>query len=117
MMVGRDLFFHDYERYGYSEEDFEDNVVADAEWEEVVEPKELPVLEKEEDQMLAVIVILVGVALEIVKVNAWFIVPDMAIYIVFGIGVVLAIISIISGIVARKRFNGMSKRVNSFMRR
>ena len=67
--------------------------------------------------MLAVIVILVGVALEIVKVNAWFIVPDMAIYIVFGIGVVLAIISIISGIVARKRFNGMSKRVNSFMRR
>jgi len=42
MMVGRDLFFHDYERYGYSEEDFDDNVVADAEWEEVVEPKELP---------------------------------------------------------------------------
>lgn len=49
MMVGTDLFFHDYERYGYTEEDFEDNVVADAEWEEVVEPKELPALEKEEE--------------------------------------------------------------------
>ena len=48
MMVGRDLFFHDYKKYGYSEEDFEDNVVADAEWEEIVEPKELPVLETED---------------------------------------------------------------------
>ena len=67
--------------------------------------------------MLAVVVILVGVALEIVKANAWFIVPDMAIYIVFGIGVVLAFVSIVSGIVARKRFNGVSKRVNSFIRR
>lgn len=67
--------------------------------------------------MLAVIVILVGVALEIVKANAWFIVPDMAIYIVFGIGLILAVVSIVSGIVARKRFNSMSKRVNSFIRR
>lgn len=67
--------------------------------------------------MLAVVVILVGLALEIVKANAWFIVPDMAIYIVFGIGVVLAIVSIVSGIVARKRFNSVSKRVNSFIRR
>ena len=47
--VGEDLFFHDYEKYGYSEEDFDDNVVADAEWEEIVEPKELPVLEMEEE--------------------------------------------------------------------
>lgn len=67
--------------------------------------------------MLGVIVILVGVALEIVKANAWFIVSDTAIYVVFGIGVVLAIVSIVSGITARKRFNSMSKRVNSFMRR
>lgn len=42
MMCGRDIFWHDYKRYGYSEEDFEDNVVADAEWEEVIEPMELP---------------------------------------------------------------------------
>lgn len=67
--------------------------------------------------MLAVIVILVGVALEIVKANAWFVVPDMAIYIVFGIGLILAVVSIVSGIVARKRFNSMSKRVNSFIKR
>lgn len=67
--------------------------------------------------MLAVIVILVGVALEIVKANAWFIVPDMAIYIVFGIGLILAVVTIVSGIVAKKRFNSMSKRVNSFIRR
>ena len=67
--------------------------------------------------MLAVIVILVGVALEIVKANTWFIVPDMAIYIVFGIGLILAVVTIVSGIVAKKRFNSMSKRVNSFIRR
>ena len=67
--------------------------------------------------MLAVIVILIGVALEIVKANAWFIVPDIAICIVFGIGLILAVVSIVSGIVARKRFNSMSKRVNSFIRR
>lgn len=57
--------------------------------------------------MLAVIVILVGVALEIVKANAWFIVPDMAIYIVFGIGVALVIISVVSQIVAKRRFNSI----------
>jgi len=67
--------------------------------------------------MLAVIVILLGVALEIAKANAWFIVPDMAIYIVFGIGVALAIASIISGIAAKRRFNSTLKRVNSFIRR
>ena len=39
--------------------------------------------------MLAVIVILLGVALEIAKANAWFIVPDFATYIVFGIGLIL----------------------------
>nr|WP_024835481.1 hypothetical protein [Clostridium sp. 12(A)] len=67
--------------------------------------------------MLAVIVILVGVALEIVKANAWFIVPDTAIYIVFGIGVALAIVSIVSSIIAKKRFNSTSERVNRFMRK
>lgn len=63
--------------------------------------------------MLTVIVILVGVALEIVKANAWFIVPDMAVYIVFGISAILLMGSIVSGIAAKKRFNSMSKRVNS----
>ncbi len=67
--------------------------------------------------MLAVILILVGVALEIVKANAWFIVPDLAIYLVFGAGVVLAIVSFVSGIAAKRRFDSMSKRVNRFMRR
>ncbi len=67
--------------------------------------------------MLAVIVILLGVALEIVKVNEWFIVPDMAIYIVFGIGLIHATISIVSGIASKRRFNSMSERVNRFMRR
>lgn len=67
--------------------------------------------------MLAVIVISVGVGLEIVKANAWFIVPDFATYIVFGIGVGLAIVSIVSGIAAKRRFNSMSKQVNNFIRR
>jgi hypothetical protein len=67
--------------------------------------------------MLAVIVILLGVALEIAKANAWFIVPDFATYIVFGIGLILAIVSIVSNIAARKRFNSMSKKVNNFIRR
>ncbi len=67
--------------------------------------------------MLTVIVILVGVALEIVKANSWFIVPDMAIYIVFGIGVALSIVSIVNGVAAKRRFNSISERVNRSMRR
>ncbi|MBW4846283.1 MAG: hypothetical protein KZY87_11965 [Lachnospiraceae bacterium] len=46
--------------------------------------------------MITVIVILVGIALEIVKANAWFIVPDMAIYIVFGIGGPLGLVNVIN---------------------
>ena len=42
MIAGKDLWWYDYYIYGYTEEDFEDNVVADVEWEEVVEPKVLP---------------------------------------------------------------------------
>ena len=66
---------------------------------------------------MAVLVILLGVALEIVKVNGWFVVPDAAIYVVFGIGVTLAFVSVISWIAAKRRFNSMSDRVNRFMRR
>lgn len=64
--------------------------------------------------MLAVLVILLGVALEIVKANGWFIVPNVAIYIVFGIGMILVTVSVVSWIAAKKRFNRMS---NSFIRR
>lgn len=44
MMVGagRDMFWSDYEKYGYTEADFEDesDVVAEAKWEEVKEADE-----------------------------------------------------------------------------
>lgn len=66
---------------------------------------------------MAVFVILLGIALEIVKANAWFIVPDIAIYIVFAIGVALAIASIVSCIIAKRRFNSMSEKVNRYMRK
>ncbi len=61
--------------------------------------------------MLAVIVILVGVALEIVKANGWFIVPDIAIYIVFVIGGLLALVNIINWLSARRLINNTRNRI------
>lgn len=55
--------------------------------------------------MITVIVILVGIALEIVKANAWFIVPDMAIYIVFGIGGPLGLVNVIDWLSTRRIIN------------
>jgi len=52
-----------------------------------------------------------------VKVNVWFTVPDMPIYIVFGIGVALSMVSTISLIAAKRKINSMPKRVNGFIRR
>lgn len=54
MMIGtgRDMFWSNYEKYGYTESDFEDesDVVAEAEWEEVKEQKEeFKRIEKMED--------------------------------------------------------------------
>lgn len=32
-----DVFWFDYEKYGYTDDDFQDNVVADVEYKEVIE--------------------------------------------------------------------------------
>lgn len=59
--------------------------------------------------MMAILVILLGVALEIVKANGWFIVPDIAIYIVFGVGTSLVLITIGSWINAKKTIKKVSR--------
>ncbi|WP_342759500.1 hypothetical protein [Kineothrix sedimenti] len=41
-------FWYDYEKYGYTDDDFQDNVVADVTYEEVVESKRLTKVEKVE---------------------------------------------------------------------
>lgn len=60
--------------------------------------------------MAAILCILIGVALEIVKVNNWFIVPEIASYVMFGIGGLLALINVIIWIGAKMSFDKMSKR-------
>lgn len=60
--------------------------------------------------MAAILCILIGVALEIVKANNWFIVPEIASYVMFGIGGLLALINVITWIGAKMSFDKMSKR-------
>jgi uncharacterized membrane protein len=60
--------------------------------------------------MAAIACILIGVALEVVKANNWFIVPEIATYAMFGLGGFLALISIITQIGARRSVSKVSKR-------
>lgn len=60
--------------------------------------------------MVAIVCILLGVALEIIKVNNWFIVPDVATYVVFGLGGFLTLINAITWIGAIRSVGRATKR-------
>lgn len=67
-------------------------------------------LERGKKSMVAIICILLGVALEIIKANNWFIVPDVATYVVFGLGGFLALVNVITWIGAKRSVNKVAKR-------
>ena len=55
---------------------------------------------------MSIILILIGVLLEIAKANQWFIVPDLAIYIPFILGIILFLYNLI----VINRINNMTKK-------
>lgn len=62
--------------------------------------------------MVVVVLILLGVACEIVKVNAWFIIPEFVSYILFGLGGLMFITNIIGSLIAKRHFNKASSEIN-----
>jgi len=64
--------------------------------------------------MMALLVILLGVVLEIVKANGWFVVPDAAIYTVFGIGGFLIAGAIVNWFSVKRMINKTKNRFNRF---
>lgn len=58
---------------------------------------------------MAIILILLGIGAEIVKANAWFVIPNFVSYILFGIGGVLLLINMVSSFSAAKKIKGFSK--------
>lgn len=60
--------------------------------------------------MLAIILILLGIGAEIVKANAWFIMPEFVSYVLFGIGGVLLLMHIVNWFSAIRKVRGIEKR-------
>ena len=60
--------------------------------------------------MLAIILILLGVGAEIVKANAWFIMPEFVSYVLFGIGGVLLLMHIVNWFSAIRKARKIEKR-------
>ena len=60
--------------------------------------------------MLAVILILLGIGAEIVKANAWFIIPEFVSYVLFGIGGVLLLLNIVNWVSAIRKVRRIEKR-------
>ena len=59
-----------------------------------------------------IVLIILGVAVEIVKANSWFIIPDICTYVLFGLGGLLAVIQFIIFVYTKKQFNRVSKRIH-----
>ena len=51
-----------------------------------------------------IIFVLLGVAGEIVKANGWFIIPDFITYILFGMAIIMVIISFVNYRSVKKEF-------------
>ena len=62
--------------------------------------------------MVVVILILLGIACEIVKANAWFVIPEFVSYILFGIGGLVFVVNTISFLIAKSHFNKTSREIN-----
>lgn len=62
--------------------------------------------------MVVVVLILLGVVCEIVKANAWFVIPEFVSYILFGLGGIILVINIIGSLIAKRQFNKTSREIN-----
>ena len=60
--------------------------------------------------MLAIILILLGIGAEIVKANAWFIMPEFVSYVLFGIGGVLLLMNMVNWFSAIRTAKRIDKR-------
>lgn len=63
--------------------------------------------------MLVIILILLGVAVEIVNANAWFIIPDFVSWICFGLAGLCVVINIINYFVVKKQMKKMNDRFDN----
>ena len=59
---------------------------------------------------MPIILILIGISLEVAKVNQWFIVPDIAIY----IPLILGIMSFIYNLIIINRINKMANKIKKW---
>ena len=64
--------------------------------------------------MLMIIMILLGIAVEIVNANAWFIIPDFVSWICFGIAGLCLLGNIINFFVVKKQMKNVNKSFNRF---
>lgn len=55
------------------------------------------------------ILIILGIAAEVLKANAILVIPSIVEYVLFGLGGLLLLIQIITYFTAKKQFNKMSK--------
>lgn len=62
--------------------------------------------------MVVAILIILGIACEIVKANAWFVIPEFVSYILFGLGGFMFVVNIVSFLIAKSHFNKASKKIN-----
>lgn len=60
--------------------------------------------------MWSIILILLGVAAEIVMANNWFIIPEFVPYILFGLAGLLAVIKFFTFLSVRKQANKITRR-------
>lgn len=58
---------------------------------------------------MGILFIILGIITEVVKANAWFIIPNFVSYILFGLGGVCILIQVITYFSTKKKFNSMSK--------
>lgn len=62
--------------------------------------------------MAPLILILLGIACEIVKANMWFVIPEYVSYILFGLGGLMLIVNTINFMIAKSHFNKTSREIN-----
>ena len=62
--------------------------------------------------MVVIVLILLGVAAEIVNANAWFVIPDFVSWILFGLAGLGIVLNIVKYFIAKKQMKKMNDRFN-----
>lgn len=62
--------------------------------------------------MIPLILILLGIACEIVKTNMWFVIPEYVSYILFCIGGLMFVVNAINIMIVKSHFNKTSREIN-----